>query len=228
MSISDDPWDVEKLRLSDGLVGGLPSTKRPPRHQPGETFIKGPIPYEWVASASRLPGSGLAVVMTARFLRGRYHHRQGWSLAEIGERLGLSARSVRRSLASAEAAGLVAVERSPGCKPVVSLPPTVKPTPRRPGESRPLYGPVPWAWWHTASRLPTPAIRTALACWLAAGWERSAEVVLELGAWADLGLSRSAASRGLVALQEAGLVAVGPRPGRSPVVTILGRGVRQS
>lgn len=221
MPTSDDPWDVEQLRLPDSLVGDLARTKRPPRHRPGETFIKGPIPHAWVASASRLPGSGLAVVMVARFLRGRYRYREGWSLAEIGERLGVSPDTVRRALVSAEGAGLVVVERSPGCKPMISLPPTAKPTPRKSGEPKPLYGPIPWAWWYAASRLPTPALRVALACWLVAGWQRAAEVELELGAWSDLGLSRSAASRGLVALREAGLVAVESRPGRSPMVSIL-------
>jgi hypothetical protein len=53
-----------------------------------------------------------------------------------------------------------------------------------------------------------------------AGWERSADFELALDDWAEFGLSRFSASRGLDALQGAGLVAADRRPGLSAVVSI--------
>lgn len=217
-----DPWDVERLRLPDHLIGDRTTRReRPPRHRAGETFIKGPIPFAWIAEACHLPGSGLAVAIVARFLRGRYRHRLGWGHAEIGARLGLSPRSVRRALVEAERAGLLEVERLPGRKPRIAIT-TPPPRPDHPTRRHaPLRGPIPWAWWHRASHLPAPALRVAIVCWWIAGRERSAEIVLDLGAWSALNLSQPAASRGLVALESAGLVSVARRPGLSPVVTIL-------
>jgi hypothetical protein len=60
---------------------------------------------------------------------------------------------------------------------------------------------------------------------LLAGWERSANFELALDDWAEFGLSRFSASRGLDKLERAGLVSAARTPGRSPVVTILDVGV---
>ena len=60
--------------------------RRPPRHRPGDPFTKGPIAYEWIASACRLPGAGLHVTMAYRFDRGRFRfNRRGrrWGLPEV-------------------------------------------------------------------------------------------------------------------------------------------------
>jgi hypothetical protein len=54
-----------------------------------------------------------------------------------------------------------------------------------------------------------------------AGWERSAEFELALDDWAEFGLSRFSASRGLDALERVGLVATIRRPGLSPFVSVL-------
>ena len=71
-----DAWDLDRLRLSAELVGDSPGPIRPPRHRPGDPFIKGPIPYSWIASASRLPGAGLHVAMSYRFYRGRFRFKR--------------------------------------------------------------------------------------------------------------------------------------------------------
>lgn len=213
-----DDWDPDRLRLPPELVGDLAPRKRAPRHRVGEAFLRGPIPFAWIAAACRLPGSGFHVAMAVRFLRGRFPRQRGWGLGEIAIGLGLSEQSARRGLNAAELVGLVAVEREPGCKLAVAILDAREPKtgPTRP----PLYGPIPWRWWHAASRLPGKALQVAMACWLVAGWERSGEFQFGLSEWADLGLLRFSAGRGLRELEAAGLVEVAESAGRKPVVTI--------
>jgi hypothetical protein len=54
-----------------------------------------------------------------------------------------------------------------------------------------------------------------------AGWKRSAEFEFVVDDWAEFGLSRSSASRGLQALEQAGLVSVVRRPREASIVTLL-------
>ena len=72
-----------------------------------------------------------------------------------------------------------------------------------------------------ASRLPGKSLQVASVFWLLAGWERSADFELALDDWAEFGLSRFSASRGLDILAGAGLVSAVRRPGRAPIVSIL-------
>ena len=69
-------------------------------------------------------------------------------------------------------------------------------------------------------RVPGPSLSVAMVCWFVAGTERAAAFKLALGEWADFGLSRQAAGRGLDSLESAGLLSVTLRPGKSPVVII--------
>jgi hypothetical protein len=114
---------------------------------------------------------------------------------------------------------LLAVEREPGCKLAVSV--LDLPEPEAGPERRPLYGPIPWSWWLPASRLPGRSLQVGAVCWLLAGWIQWAEFELALESWAEFGLSRFSAWRGLDTLERVGLVSVARRPGRSPIVAIL-------
>jgi hypothetical protein len=140
-------------------------------------------------------------------------------LPDVAKGLEISLDSARRGLHAAELAGLLSVSREPGCKLAVAISDLAK-SEAGPGH-RPLYGPIPWAWWLPASRLPRKALQVASVLWLLAGWERSADFELTLDDWAEFGLSRFSASRGLDILAGAGLVSAVRRPGRAPVVSIL-------
>ncbi len=160
--------------------------------------------------------------MAYRFYAGRFRFkRRGWrwGLADVAGGLQVSTRSVQRGLRSAELAGLLAVERVPGRKPEVSVLDLSEP--EAGPKHRPLYRPIPWSWWLPASRLPGKSLQVASVCWLLAGWRRSADFEPALDDWAEFGLSRFSACRGLAELERAELVSVGRTPGRSPVVTIL-------
>ena len=180
-----------------------------------------------MASACRLPGIGLHVALSLRFLRDRFRRGRDrrWTLKSLSQGLQVSPDSVRRGLHACERAGLLSVTRKPGCKIIAADVAILKLSERETGSNhRPLYGPIPWAWLLPALRLSSPALQVAMACWLSAGWERSAEFELALGDWAGFGLTRFSASRGLDELERAGLVSVARRLGRSPVVSILDTG----
>jgi hypothetical protein len=159
--------------------------------------------------------------MAYRFHAGRFRFRYGrrWDLSDVAKGLRISIDAARRGLHAAELAGLVSVSREPGRKLAVSV--SDLPGPDAGPTHRPLYGPIPWAWWLPASRLPAKSLQVASILWLLAGWERSAEFELTMDDWAEFGLSRFSASRGLDTLAEAGLVSAFRRPGRAPVVSIL-------
>ncbi len=206
-----DVWDLDGLPADS--VGCIDTRRRPPRHRPGDALIRGRIAFAWIAVAFRLPGAGSPAAMALWFLC----FRLGPSKVVRGLRI--SDESARRGLRAAELAGLLSASREPGCKLAVCVLdlPELNARPDR----RPLYGPIPWEWWLPASRLPGRSLQVASVCWLLAGWSRSAEFELALDGWAEFGLSRFSASRGVDILERAGLVSVGRTPGRFPVVTIL-------
>ena len=196
--------------------------RRPPRHRSGDPFIKGPIPYAWIASASRLPGSGLHVAMACRFLCGRFRGPNRWGLDAIAKRVadlrpigptrppcGRAGRVAGRGTGAGLQAGRFRLG-SPGAGGQVGASAVVRADPLElvaPGLSAP--------------REVSPSWGRLLVL---AGWERSADFELALEGWADFGLSRFSASRGLDELERAKLVSVGRTPGRSPIVSILDAG----
>jgi hypothetical protein len=222
--LSSDIWDLNQLRLPTELVGDLSGRRWPPRHRPGDPFIKGPIPHAWIAAACRLPGSGLSVAMALRFLCDRFRGENRWGLDAIAKGLRISRNSARRGLHEAELAKLFSVAREPGCKLSASV--LELPKPKGGPVQRPLFGPIPWDWWLPASRLPGKSLQVASVGWLLAGWNRSNEFEMALDEWTEFGLSRFSAGRGLDELEQHGLVDVARRPGRSPVVSMLDAGSR--
>ena len=216
---TDDPFDLDRLRLPGSDLGSLVACVRPPRHRPGETFLRGPIPFEWMAKACRLPGHGLHVASTVLYLCRRFRKPNRWGLARIGEALGISNDSAQRGLHAAEEAGLISAVREPGCKIVLTV--CDLPNHKDYARSRPLYGPIPWLWWSSAARLPGKSLHVGAACWLSAGWLKSGEFELGLSDWSELGLSRFSAGRGLECLAEANLVKVSHRSGQRPLVRLL-------
>jgi hypothetical protein len=111
-----DPFDPDNLRgpeLDPTSVRPRPAM-RPPWHRPGEGFLKGPIPWPWLATAARLPGKALQVALLLWRQAGCRKSRTVPFCLSHGEGLGVSEQAARRGLQAMEGAGLVSVVRKPG------------------------------------------------------------------------------------------------------------------
>ncbi len=118
-----DPFNVDRLRIPDAMPVDISQPPRPkaPRHKPGEMFLKGPIPWEWLEKAARLPGRALAVALVAWHLRGLRRSSTFRLEPSKVRSLGLSPRAARRGVKALEKAGLMAVSRHRGRSPDVTL-----------------------------------------------------------------------------------------------------------
>ena len=94
---------------------------QPPRHRPGDEFLKGPVPLAWLHRAAKLPGKALAVGVAVWFKAGATRSREVRLSGQLLSRFGLNRHSAQRGLAALEAERLVSVERHPGRCSVVTL-----------------------------------------------------------------------------------------------------------
>lgn len=99
--------------------------------------------------------------------------------------------------------------------------PSIHRLPRPRAGEKFLKGPIPLDWLSTAARLPGKSLHVAIAIWFTASLAKSATVPLSNVAGLPFGLDRNAKYRALEWLEEAGLICVERRLGRSPVVTVL-------
>lgn len=116
-----DPWTPSQFALGERPVPPQ-RPARAPRHQPGEHFLKGPIPLAWMSRAGQLPGKALHVGIALWYLSGL--HRGSPTVALCGAvlaTLGVTRTIGYRALKALEDAGLVGVERQPGRYPRVTL-----------------------------------------------------------------------------------------------------------
>lgn len=127
--MNDDPFDPATLRHPTGRsepaatpagpnIRALPSVAR------GEHYLGGPIPLRWLSRAAALPGRALHVALAlwheATVSRGKCPTVQPRrvTLRRFGAG---SRRTLYRSLAALEAAGLVSVEHRTGRPSLVSI-----------------------------------------------------------------------------------------------------------
>jgi hypothetical protein len=115
-----DPFDPQRFGWPNAPKKAKAS-KNPPRHKPGEKFLKGPIPWTWLAKAAHQPGKALHVAIALWFLAGITRKRTVALSGAVLQALGVNRHSGYRGLAALEKAGLVSVVRPPGRLPVVTL-----------------------------------------------------------------------------------------------------------
>lgn len=112
-----DNW-IDQLR-ADALP---PASQRPPRHQAGQKFLKGPILLDWLAAAAAQPGKALHVGLGIWFWVGIKRSGQiALSGSWLRNTFGIDRWSFYRALAALEKAGLVSVVRHRGRNPLVTL-----------------------------------------------------------------------------------------------------------
>ena len=115
-----DPLNPKRLALPESKAKPTTSTA-PPRHKPGEKFLKGPIPWAWLAKAAHQSGKALHVAIALWFLAGVKRKRTVALSGAVLRTLGVNRHSGYRGLAALEQAGLVSVERHPGRNPLVTI-----------------------------------------------------------------------------------------------------------
>ena len=115
-----NPFDPSRLEPAPvNLLTG--AEKRPPRHGPGEKFLKGPIPWRWLELASALPGKAL-VVGLAIWKEAGCRNERTVPLNLSNQRM--PRRTAQRGLQALAGAELVSVEHRDGRPPLVTLLPT--------------------------------------------------------------------------------------------------------
>ncbi len=114
--------DLARLRLTSVETPRSHRRRtRLPRHKPGEKFLKGPIPWQWLTKAAQQPGRALHVGVALWFWSGIKKSGQvALSISRLST-LGVNRFAAYRGLAALERVGLVAVQRQKGRKPVVTI-----------------------------------------------------------------------------------------------------------
>ncbi len=112
-----DPFDPARLERPPSTIP-TGRAARPPRHCPGERFLKGPIPWAWLEVAARLPGKALVVALVVWREAGCRNAR---TVPLNLSSLGIPRRTAQRAVRSLATAGLVSVEPRAGRPPLVTL-----------------------------------------------------------------------------------------------------------
>jgi hypothetical protein len=116
-----DLYDPDKLKLPVFMIGQAKGTNRLPRHKPGGRFLKGPIPWDWLSVAARLPGKALHVATALWFAAGIKNTRVVALSGKVLRDMGVQRNAGYRGLDALEGAGLVSVDRHSGRCPLVTM-----------------------------------------------------------------------------------------------------------
>src|SRR5262245_57502159 len=112
-----DPFAPAALQLAPATaatIGNAPPKRRPPRHPPGGSFLKGPIPWPWLQRAGSLPGKALHVAVLLWREAGYRRSRQVRFCLAHGAQLGMHPDTAKRGLREPARAGVVTIRPAPG------------------------------------------------------------------------------------------------------------------
>jgi len=105
-------WDPNSLRLGNRFsLADLKPSKRVPKPNGRELFLRGPIPLAWLSRAAGLRGKALATGLALWFLAGVRKTRTVPLTHAALERFGVHRKSSYGHLKSLQSAGLVTVQR---------------------------------------------------------------------------------------------------------------------
>jgi hypothetical protein len=90
------------------------------RHQPVDRFVR-TIPYDWLHRCNRLPGKTTTVALVLWFLAGVNRNMSFRLTREAVTLAGCSRGALYHGLKALEGAGLVAIQRRPGARPIITI-----------------------------------------------------------------------------------------------------------
>ncbi len=114
--------DIEKLSISkNNSFDNLAKDTKPPRHTAGEKFLKGPIPWNWICKASKLPGKALAVALAIYHLAFILNSRTVKLQKKITDEMGIKRITKYRAITALQNAGLISAIIHRGRLPVITI-----------------------------------------------------------------------------------------------------------
>ena len=121
-----DSFNPENLKLKathkNKKAAHIPSRKRTSTLlDPGEKFLKGPIPLKWLTNASKLPGKAFQIGIVLWYLGGLTKTCEVKLTNVVLAEFGIKKDAKRRGLESLEVAGLVSVKRRKYKNPIVTI-----------------------------------------------------------------------------------------------------------
>src|SRR5262245_784509 len=118
---SSPPDGLEAFCMSDAEVAAMTQPIQQLRHLPGEKFLKGPVPWNWLVVAGRLKGSALQVGISLWHLSGLSRSRTVRFCLSRVEEMGVGAQRARRGLHALKRARLVSISYVSGAASEVTL-----------------------------------------------------------------------------------------------------------
>jgi hypothetical protein len=123
LNIYMDEIEVEKFKLKTEIKLPSPSGNGNPRkrHRPGEKFLCGPIPWDWLTAAARLRGRATQVAIAIwflRFVKGSMTIRLS---GKVLRELGVERKAGYRATKALERAGLISCVHALGKSPIVTI-----------------------------------------------------------------------------------------------------------
>jgi len=112
MNDSNPVLNLQDFTSDTPLV--VPPSPLPPRHQPGEVFLKGPIPWAWLVRAGQLPGRALHVALVLWREAGCRNSRTVPFRLALAVQFGVHPDTARRGLHALAKAGLISTRYIPG------------------------------------------------------------------------------------------------------------------
>ena len=107
-------FDIERFRLTNNYIESCPKPtkkpEKPKRRRVNGTFVKGPIPTEWLQRASALPGKAFQTGVVIWYLYGLRKDTTVTLANGLLEQFHISRKAKYRCLKALENAGLIAVE----------------------------------------------------------------------------------------------------------------------
>lgn len=106
--------DPNSLKLGRQALVPKRTRSKTPAGQPGEKFLKGPVPLNWLGRAAQLPGKSLHVGAALWFLKGLCRSNTITLSNGVLAVFGVDRHAKYRALNCLEQAGLIRCERHTG------------------------------------------------------------------------------------------------------------------